>query len=306
MYSTFLSSSFLFIRRLGEPFPFRGRQTLCKYYENNEILNEQLREIKSAQTVKEFEKLFRVQSRHNQEYPKSAKSVEPYFDVKAVLAPLKSFTSETCLCTKDVYRLKGNRVGSEHRSPTPVTPTFALNTSKGLDDKASSLDDFVHLASECYDKCINAYLSNLDDCNRRADIIERQSIRSSTGFSGRRTLKAKKINDLSLANRINKLCINLEAYHRDIVDPFQSTRQSTSSIHNCSHQTMSCNDTNNNNTESTNQLKDPPKIILSDHSTNQTLQADKSRDFSDNGSAVDKNCLSIPIENYYTSEARPP
>lgn len=217
-----------------------------------------------------------------------------------MLAPLKPLSSETCLCTKDIYRLRANRLGREHyRSATSSTS----NAIKGL-EQASSLEDFVHLAAECYDKCINSYLSNLDDCNRRADIIERQSSRSSTGFSGRRTLKAKKINDLSLANRINKLCINLEAYQRD-VNPFQATRQSTSSIQGCSHQTMSCNDTNNN-TESTNQLKDPPRIILSDHSTNQTIQGDKSKEFSDCVSAVDKNCLTIPIESYYTSEARPP
>jgi hypothetical protein len=292
--------SFLFVRRLGEPFPFRGRQTLCKYYDNNEVLNEQLIEIKSAQTAKDFEKLLEEQVRHRQGYAKDAKSLEPYYDVKAVLAPLKPLSSETCLCTKDIYRLRASRAGSEyHRSSTSTVS----NPIKGL-EQASSLEDFVHLAAECYDKCINSYLSNLDDCNRRANIIERQSSKSSTGFSGRRTLKAKKINDLSLANRINKLCINLEAYQRE-VDPFNAARQSTSSIHGCSHQTMSCNDTNNN-TESTNQLKDPPKIILSDHSSsNQTLQGDKSQEFSDS-SAIDKNCLTIPIESYYTSEARPP
>jgi hypothetical protein len=282
---------------------------LCKYYKNNEVLNEQLLEIKSAQTAKEFEKLFSQQLRHNQGYSQSAKSVEPYYDIKEVLAPLKPFSSETCPCIQDVYRLNSNRLANERqRSPTPAANPSS-NAIKSLDGR-TSLEEFVHLASECYDTCINVYLKNLNDCDRRADIIERQSIRSSSVYSGRLSLKAKKINDLSLANRINKLCINLEAYHRDVVsqssEHFQSIRQSTSSPINCSQQTMSCNDTNNNSTESTNQVKDPPKIILSDHSTNHTIQGDKSKDFSDKGSKADKNCLTIPNENYYSSEARPP
>lgn len=71
---------------------------------------------------------------------------------------------------------------------------------------------------------------------------------------------------------------------------------------------MSCNDSNNNSTDSTNQLKDPPKIIFSDFSTNKQAAAaspDDSDINSDSNSSVDKNCLSIPI-NSYCSEARPP
>lgn len=152
--------------RLGEPFPFRGRQTICKYYANNEILNEQLLEIKSATTVQELEKLFSDQLRHNQGYAKSAKSIEPYYDTKDVLNPLKPFASETCLCTKDLYRLNNNRVANERflRSPSPATSTSS--NKKGL-KHTTAIDDFVHWASDCYDKCINIYLDNLDDCNRK-------------------------------------------------------------------------------------------------------------------------------------------
>lgn len=294
--------------RLGEPYPFRGRQTLCKYYSNNEILNEQLLQIKSAHTVQEFEKLFDRQLRHNQGYVKSAKSIEPYYDIKDVLNPLKTFTSETCLCTKDPYRLNNNRVVNERqRTPSPAAGT--TNAIKSLNCK-SSIEEFVHLASDCYDKCINIYLDNLNDCNRRAEIIERQLSKSPSGYTGKRTLKSRKINDLSLANRINKLNINLDAYHRDVTlrssDNFQSVRQSTSQPNHCRTQTMSCNDTNNNSTESTNQLKDPPKIILSDHSTaHQTIHAEKIKDYIESNSSTDKNCLTIPTD-YYTSEARPP
>jgi hypothetical protein len=282
---------------------------LCKYYDNNQILNEQLLEIKSAQTADEFEKLFKQQYRHNQGFLKSAKSVEPYYDIEEVLTPLKPFSSETCPCTKDVYRFNNYRLVNERQQPPTPTVCSPSDAIKGLDYKAS-LDEFVHLASECYDKCINVYLNNLNDCNKRAESIERQSIRSSSGHSGKYSLKAKKINDLSLVNRINKLCINLEAYRRDFVsqssDNFPSTRQSISSLHDCSHQAMSCNDTNNNGTDSTNQLKDPPKIILSDHSTNHTIQGDRNKEICDKSSTIDKNCLTIPNENYYSSEARPP
>lgn len=308
-----ISFFFLFsIFRLGEPFPFRGRQTLCKYYDNNQILNEQLLHIKSAQTVREFEKLFNDHLRHNRNFAKSAKSyIEPYYDTKAVLHQSKPFVSETCLCTRDPYRLNINRLANEQqRTPSPAVSTS--NTIKSLNGR-STLDEFVHIASECYDKCINIYLDNLNDCNRRAEIIERQSIKPSTGYAARRSLKAKKISEYSLANQINKLCINLDTHHCDVVEvsrkpePNCIDRQSHSSTPICSHQTMSCNDTNNNSTDSTNQLKDPPKIVLSDHSTNQTIQGDKVKEFrSDSTGSADKNCLAIPIENCYSGEARPP
>lgn len=266
-------------------------------------------QIKSAHTVQEFEKLFNQQLRH-QGFSKSAKSyIEPYFDIKEVLNPLKPFTNDTCLCTKDLHRLQsGHRQTNERQQRTTTPAATTSNAIKSLNCK-NSIEDFVSLASECYEKCINIYLDNLNDCNRRADIIERQSIKSPSGYTGRRSLKPKRINDLSLANRINKLSINL---HRDVasttLDNFDSIRQSPSSSPNCSHQTMSCNDTNNNSTESTNQLKDPPKIVLSDHSTNHTIQGDSSKiaEFSASGTASDKNSLTIPIENYYSGEARPP
>jgi hypothetical protein len=70
---------------------------------------------------------------------------------------------------------------------------------------------------------------------------------------------------------------------------------------------MSCNDTNNNHNDSTNQVKDPPKIILSDHSTNQNILQGENfiKNFSDNDTVNDKNCLNVPIESF-SSEARPP
>jgi hypothetical protein len=292
--------------RLGEPIPFRGRQTLCKYYDHNEILNEQLLEIKSAHTAREFEKLFEQQLRHQQGYPKSAKSVEPYYDIKEILNPLKPFTSEACLCTKELYRFSDTRPTNERQRA--ASPASVTNAIKGLSGNEKSIDDFVSLASECYDKCINIYLDNLNDCNQRAEILVRQSLKSPSGYTGKRSLKSQKVNDLALVSRIKKLSISLDANRCDVVsqtDTFHSARQSTLSPQNCSQKTMSCNDTNNNSTESTNQLKDPPKIILSDHSTNQ-IQGDNSKEYSDTNSAIDKNSLTVPIENYYSSEARPP
>lgn len=287
--------------RLGEPFPFRGRQTLCKYYDSNEVLNEQLRDIKSAQSVLEFERLFSEQLRH----PSSAKSIQPYFDAKEILSPLKPFASETCLCTKDLYRL--TRLVSEGKRS--ASPTSGSNARRSL--IKPSIDAFVTVASDCYDQCIHVYLDNLSECNRRAEIVERQSATSPAGYSGRRSLKSRKINEQLLANQISKLSINLETHHRQptatpFSDHFFSTRQSTLSNPQCSPQTMSSNDANNNSTECTNNLKDPPKIVLSDHSTNQSIQGDNSEYSDRRNSADDKNSLTIPIENYYSSEARPP
>lgn len=182
------------------------------------------------------------------------------------------------------------------RSPSPAAST--TNTIKGLKLK-SSFDDFVHLASDCYDKCINIYLNNLNDCNRKAELIK-----SPSGYAGKRSLKPKKINDLSLTYQIHKLNINLDSFQRD--DHFHFHRSQTpSSPKPCSQQAMSCNDTNNNSTDSTN-LKDPPKIILSDHSTNQTIQGESKEFIDSNNSVSNKTCLTIPLENFYSSEARPP
>lgn len=297
----------LFTRRLGEPFPFRGRQTLCKYYDHNEVLNDQLLQIKSAQTAKEFEKLLHQQLRRHQGYPTT--SVEPYFDIEEVLNPLKKFASEACLCTKDFYRFNDSRLTNERQRV--ASPAAVTNAIKKLSGNEKSIDDFVSLASECYDTCINIYLANLNDCNQHADHLLRQSLKSTSGYTGKRSLKSNKVNELTLASQIQKLSISFGTHHCDVVsqtDTFFSTRQSNLSSKHCSHQTMSCNGTNNNSNESTNQLKDPPEIILSDYSvTNQIqIQGDKNKDYSDNNSAIDKNSLTVPIENYYSSEARPP
>lgn len=254
--------------------------------------------IKSAHTIQEFERLFREQQRYNQGFSKSAEYVEPYYDLEEVLSHSKPLENDTCLCTKNIYQL----LDEPHRKPSPTA--IKSSTSK------RSVDEFVNLATECYDKCINIYLENLDDCNRKADIIERQSLHSQSGFSGKRSLKPREINDLSLTRQINKLSINIDNYcHSKVYSPdlLQSAGQSALLHPNRRQQAMSCNDTNNNCTESTHQLKDPPEIIFSDYSTNQSIQGEHtSKDYIDSNSATDKNCLTIPSENIYSSEARPP
>lgn len=253
--------------------------------------------IKSAHTVQEFDKLFREQQRNNQGFPTSTRSVEPYYDIEEVLSPLKPLESDTCSCTKEIYRLV-----DEHRKK--ATPIAIKNpTCK------RSVDEFVNLATECYDKCINIYLENLNDCNRKADIVERQSLHMQSGFSGKRSLKPREINDVSLTHQINKLSISIDNYrHLKVFSPelHQGAGQSAPFHPHCRQQAMSCNDTNNNFNDSTNQLKDPPEIVFSDYSTNQSIQGEHCKDYSDNSSATDKNCLTIPPENFYSSEARPP
>ncbi|KAG5674181.1 hypothetical protein PVAND_004164 [Polypedilum vanderplanki] len=307
--------------RLGEQHPFRGRQTICKFYDHNEIINDQLIQIKSAKTVQDFEKIINEQIRHNQCFSKNA-ILNEYYDTKAILAPsLRPFASETCLCTRDYYRLEElYKVQQKQRTRTP-SPTSSPNAIKNCTTVSSkhSIDNFLHLASEAYDKCIHIYLNNLNDCTKRVEKIERQSSSS----PGKQSLKTNQFNENSLTNRFNKLNINLDA-SRGIVSSSTSqteyflhnysTRQSitttspTISIY-CSQRAMSCNDSNNNNTESTNQLKDPPKIIFSDFSTTKqaaTTEGDSDiNKFSDRDNSVDKNCLAIPITSY-CSEARPP
>lgn len=308
-----LLSLLYFTHRLGEPFEFRGRQTLCKYYDQNEILNEQLLKIKSAGTVDELGKLFNEQLRHRQVFDKSTKSIEPYYDTKAILAPSKSLTNGTCHCTKDHYQFNSRfetperRHSSEFRtSSTPTVNAIKNLNCRKLDE--NSINDYIHLASECYDTCIQCYLNNLNECNRKAEIVQRHTIKSPANYEGRRSLKSNKISDLTLIHhKINLLNINLETNNRDKSDRSPSPelfhhRQSTT----CSLQTMSCNE-NNNKSDGKNQLKDPPEIIFSDHSTNQqSPPSDNSEEHSDAKVITDKNCLKIPITNYFCSESRPP
>lgn len=302
----FLSSHF----RLGEQFAFRGRQTICKYYDSNEIINNQLIRIKSATTAVEFERIFNEQHRYKHGYSKSVKSVEPYFDTQAVLEPpLRATASETCLCAKEFYRLDYNLL---QKQPATLVQQQSLSTNAikrlTVDDKG--FNAFLLSASECYDTCIQYYLNDLNSCNQKADFIARQSSQlrptSSCSF-GIRSLKLEsKIPD-EITNKLRKLSINLEKSTTQLEN---CARQSSTSHR--SFQAMSCSDTNNNhNTESTNvQLKDPPKIICSDFSsaaatTQQQSDTQKSveKDFSSDKS--DKNCLKIPHSNY-CSEARPP
>ena len=318
-----MCNAFIFCR-LGDQLLFRGRQTLCKYYNNNEIINDRLIEIKSAVTIKDFEKILSYQLRSNQEH---FRAVEPYYDTSAILSPsLKPLANETCLCTKDYYRLNYD---FEDKRKQECTSTLLNKTTsnaiKTFTVTNNSIDNFTYLASECYKNCIQNYLNNLNDCNRKVEkSIKGQS--STEDHTAIQTNESKpslslehspfgsdKINEYVLSNNLNKLNINLHT-NCDITPTFNTrnqlkeTGQSITTIHpTCRSQAMSCSDTNNNNSESTNHIKDPPKIIFSDFSTVKQPKQDKSdKDLSDNRSAIDnKNCLTIPIANY-CSESRPP
>lgn len=254
--------------------------------------------IKSASTAEDIERLFNEQLRHNQFYPKNtAKSVEPYYDTQAILEPLKTYASETCLCAKEFYRLDYN-LQPWHDISRPRVQSNAIKRLE-VDDKG--FEDFYRLANECYDTCIQFYLNDLNDCNRKAEIIARQSVKRPATSCGifKRTLEAdNKVPD-ELTNQLKKLSINLEK---------NCVGQSTTNV--CSSQAMSCNDNNNNSTDSTN-LKEPPKIIFSDFSSKQQqehatqLQANSESEKNFESDTSGKNSLTIPITNY-CSEARPP
>lgn len=295
-FKSILNFSFF---RLGEPLQTRGRQTICKFYKSNELLNDQLIRIKSAVTPKDIERIFSEQLRHNQFYPKNTeKSIEPYYDAPAILEPLKTFASESCLCAKEFYRLDFNLQPLHDISRLRVQS----NTIKNLEVDDKGLEDFYRLANECYETCIQHYLNDLNDCNRKAEIIARQSVKRPATSCGilKRTLKPdNKVSD-ELSDQLKKLSINLNRH---------CGLQSTTNI--SSSQAMSCNDTNNNSTDSTN-LKEPPKIILSDFSSkqqqehaSQALETKSESEKNFDSDTSGKSCLTIPLTNY-CSEARPP
>lgn len=272
---------------------------MCKYYDNNEIINSQLFRIKSAATVRDFERIFNEQSRNRQFISKSAKSVEKYYDTKTILttSPLIPFTSEACLCTRDFYRLDYAAVKlKEHQQKSIVA-----NSQNLIKNFTSSFDNFLDLASDCYINCIQSYLVNLNECDRRAEVLER---RQSSNIYETNSLKTNQINENLLINQFNRLDINLSTRSDNLTSQNKShnCRRQSNNCNRSSFQVMSCNDTNNNCTDSTNQLKDPPKIIVTTLKQS-THQSDSEN--SDISTGLDKNSLTIPITNY-CSEARPP
>lgn len=279
------------ICRFGEPDPARGRQTLCKHYLDNELLNEQLQRIKSARTVDEFEKLLQEQLRCNQGFAKSAKSIEPYFDFEAILR------SKTCLISEKLqYRFDGNQLLNENRNTS--APEHKCH-------RLSRIENFAFAAAECYEKCIGVYLNDLSALDRRVE-RERQSILSHIDFSLPSRLR-QVFDDSSLANRIDRIKISFQSSSSTTVST--SRPSVVHHIPRVSQQTMSSNDSNNNREESTNQVKDPPKIVLSDHSSNQNniVQVGIAKNYRESEQVTDKNCyLSVPIRHCYSSEARPP
>lgn len=254
--------------------------------------------IKSATTSDDIERIFSEQLRHNQFYAKSAKSVEPYFDTQTILA-VKTYASDTCLCAKEFYRLDYN-LQPWHESSRARVQSNAIKL-QAVDDKG--FEDFYRTATECYDTCIQFYLNDLNECNRKAEIIARQSVKRPATSCGsfKRSLRGENQFPDELATQLKKLSINLE----------QKSCGGQSGTICSSFRAMSCNDTNNNSTDSTN-LKEPPKIILSDFSTKQQQEhatqelpaiGDSEKNFESDTSG--KSCLTIPLTNY-CSEARPP
>lgn len=298
-----MSHTILLIFRFGTPEPTRGRQTLCKYYHDNEILNEQLPRIKAAQTVNDFEQLLQEQLRRNQVFPKSAKSIEPYYDFEEILR------NRTCLSEKSVlqYRFVSKQLLNENRE---TSSTLSLgnhpftSAPRRQNEKVRNIENFTYVAAECYEKCISVYLNDLSSFERQVE-RERQSILSHIDHSIPLSLR-QVFDDSSLINQINRIKISFKSPQSN-PPKLKSPRQSIHIPRVCL-QTMSSNDSNKNRDESTNQVKDPPEIVLSDHSTNQNnIPGDITENFSDTAQSIDKSCyLSVPIGNCYSSEARPP
>lgn len=310
---------------------------MCKYYDSNQLINEQLIEIKSATNIYDFENILRKQLRHNQGFSKRAQSIEQYYDTKTILAPeLKTVAEkETCLHLRDDYRLKKslkpqfqtNAVLGKTLSSSSSSST--ANEIKGFTINKNSIDDFIRLATECYDKCIQCYFNQLNDCNQKVEIIERQSlsvlhndkpsITLSSSYTKRNAIKIHQFEEILLTNQLNKLNINLDAtrgtvssslplsanLHRHAARRFFTSPGFSNSRN---HRDMSCNGKKINNIDQTNQLNDPPIIILSDHSTTkQSTTQGESKSFSQSSSLTETNNLNLAIPTiHYCSESRPP
>lgn len=194
----------------------RRERRLCNYFQQNEILNEQLLRIKSAQTVNEFEKLLLRHHKDRGEGISIEKFIEPYYDFKEILR------DKTCLRTLNEgdrkYRSKSNQLFSDKfNSSLPLTIASTTSSSAihhstrkfnefdlKVDDNTNSINAFIRSATECYENCINCYRNNLDRCNQKAEIAEQQSENT---IGERLTLKVRRIDDSTLANQINKISI---------------------------------------------------------------------------------------------------
>lgn len=305
--------------RLGEQLLNHENKTVCKYHSHNEIINDKLFGIK---TVQDFERILNSRLRHRRD-------IEPFYGSSTIPTPsLRPLASETCLHTKDYYRL--NCIHEDYYCykqpycrPTPLlsraTTSNAATKFKATD---SSLEKFICLAAECYNRCIKYYLNNLNDCNRKVEKSSKRQSVTDQKASDKKEPNTEKppettpikeresVNEQPLVNQLNRLNINLHhttsCDDTHINEKTKNTGQSTAIFTQCRSQAMSWSDSNDSSTESTNHMQDPPKIIFSDFSTAKQQTQDKSdKDLSDNRSAIERNCLSIP-KTRYCSEARPP
>jgi hypothetical protein len=303
--------------RFGENFPFRGRQTLCKYY-NNEILNEKLLKIKSAESAKDLENLLEYYNSSGRKGRAQSAGVQgEYYDCKNILRKGLQGSSQSCLCQQLVNGYTYTNESIPLSEPTThASENAIINIKKKIDE--NSIDDFIRLASHCYNNYIQCHLNQLDWCNQKATFVREQQKEYKIKFPVKKRIPSARSRVSLAVNGYDDLLITSKIHTLDIKSAASDSILIRNRRQSLIKSEISCkimNDSDGLSEKSTNQLiicgKEPPKIILSDHSdSDQTSDtnnnnSDKS-DTNTNSFTNPKKYLSVPVTNRFRSEARPP
>lgn len=151
--------------RLGENLPFRGRQVLCKYYKNNEILSEQLLRIKSAKTTKEIKELLVY---HHKKVKRNNSSVPigKHYDCNKILEAKRGHV-KPCSCKLSNY----GKISTDQSTTT--NNANAIKTGKRKTSE-NTVDDFIRLASQCYKNYIQSHFNELNWCSKKVILVGEQ------------------------------------------------------------------------------------------------------------------------------------
>lgn len=164
------------ICRLGTNLPWKGRQTLCKHYQNQDIQSDTLLKICRATTPLDFRLLFSqvidgsqrqrsdTKARHRPQKPLHTRTSLEVLSTQSLSAIGQR--QRTAKITETLKLHRSARVFSPSKSTRRHSQQAALNSVSG--------DWHLQLASHCYESDIQWHVNHLADCLRQTKEIGKQ------------------------------------------------------------------------------------------------------------------------------------
>lgn len=275
---------FLIFFRFGENFPWRGRQTLCKNF-NNEIISEEFKRIRQTNSVEEFSNLLKRHNNNN----KVRKNFENY------LNPISSINNQQQQLSEKNKNINSNE----------------------------NIETFIELASQCYNEGFQIHLNILEECSRRAVLLKKRfgkEISTRKKINENHKNLDENFSDNTEdddENILSVLSVNLT--EREISRKIKFSEIMSSSDHVETFKKLKKNSQFNDFCSyNYNTNIEPPKIILTDFSRSSEdgglkstiLLPSQNYQYSYDNEEINKlghhfNGLKIPNDNY-RSESRPP